>query len=164
MTRDAASHTPVAIITDDKENSPRLYHATLYKTLKDMVDYRIKPAMEAKFTPLQSMFTQQMEDTINQRIITLANITAEAMNRTIHQIREDYSRIRSQVAVITRDVQSTMATKVTPTWSPPPKTTPLQLISDPEVVPAAAERHIPRQQAAGRPVPQPLHAPLTLPA
>lgn len=112
----------------------------LFKTLKDLLDDRIKPAMETKFTTLQSMFTQLIEDTMNRRIMTLYNITAEAMNRTINQIREDNVWLKTQVADLIGEVRSTMAVKVIQIWSPPVTVTPLPLISDPEVAEAADDR------------------------
>lgn len=98
---------------------PSLDHATLFKTLKDLLDERIKLAIEVQFAALQTMFTQTMEDTINLKMATLSNITAETINRTIDQIREDNTRLSGQVADLTTEVRSTLAAKTTPTWTPP---------------------------------------------
>lgn len=60
--------------------------------------------MEAQFAALQSIFTQTMENTINRKMTTLANITAKAMNRTINQIKEDNAWLQSQAADVIRQV------------------------------------------------------------
>lgn len=88
-----ANPTAEAIIIDDVEEYPSLDHATLFKNLKDMLENGIKPAMEAQFTALQKMFAYVIEETISRKMTTLSNITAEAMNRTIDQIREDNTRL-----------------------------------------------------------------------
>lgn len=69
-----SSPTPEATAIDDTENSFSLYHATLFKTLKDLLEEEIKPVMEAQFTPLQNMLTQRMKNLIDQRMLVLVNI------------------------------------------------------------------------------------------
>lgn len=98
MTRDAASSTLEDIVNDDMKNSPRLDDATLFKTMKELLDDGIIMAMEAQFDGLQNIYTQKMENTMNQKVKTLANVTVENMNGTIDQIREDNAKLRTQVA------------------------------------------------------------------
>lgn len=107
------SRTPENIIIDNKETPPSLYHATLFMTLKDLQEDRIKPAMQALFTTLQNIFTQQIENQINKKIKTLANVMTENMNRTIGHIRENNARLRTQVVDLSREVRSTEAVKTT---------------------------------------------------
>lgn len=90
------------------------------------------------------MFAQVMEETMSRKIATLSNIAAEPMNHTINQIREDITRLRTQVTDLTRDVQSTAAVKTNFTWTLPATANQLPLISDPAVAVAAADRQTPR--------------------
>lgn len=136
------------IIIDDMETPPlppNLDNATLFKTLKNLLDDGIKPAMGAQFTGLQNMFTQTIEDTRNRKITTVCKITEEEINRTIYQIREDNSRLQSQVAGLTREVQSMVAAKTTHTWISPTMTNPLPIISDSYVALAAVNKRISKQ-------------------
>lgn len=59
------SSTSENIIIDQTENSLRLDHAALFKTLNDLLDDRIKSAMEVQFTAMQNRFTEKMENTMN---------------------------------------------------------------------------------------------------
>lgn len=80
------SPTHEKIIINDKETPPSLDNVTLLKTLKDLLDDEIKLAIETQFTALQNLFTQQMENTMNQKRKTLANVINFFLNRTIDLI------------------------------------------------------------------------------
>lgn len=56
------SPTPEAITIDDLENTPSLNYATIFKTLKHLLDDGIKQATETQFVALQNMFTQRMKE------------------------------------------------------------------------------------------------------
>lgn len=73
MTREA-SHTTEAITIDDMENSSSLNYASLFKTLKDILDNEIIPVLEAQFTVIQNMFIQEMESLMSKRILIMFNI------------------------------------------------------------------------------------------
>lgn len=55
-----SSPTLKAITIDNIKNLTSLDYANLFKTLKGLLDDRIKPAMIAQFSTLQNMFTQSM--------------------------------------------------------------------------------------------------------
>lgn len=73
MTR-ITSTTPEAIAIDDVEKSLGLDHASLFKTLKDLQDDEIKPAIKLQFTVLYSLLTQKIENIIDQRMQIVSNI------------------------------------------------------------------------------------------
>lgn len=156
MTR-SISLTPQAIIIDSTETAPSLDYTNLFKILNDMLEDRIKLAMEVQFTPLQNMFAQVMEATIRRKMITLSNIIAEVMNRTMDKKREHNVRLRTQVADSIREVRSTVVAKTTPTWNPPTTATYIRLISDLVVEAAAEDRLSHRQHAAGKITLHPQH-------
>lgn len=108
LTRNAANPTPEDVATNSMENFPKPDHATQFKTLKDLQDDGIQPAMKAQFTALQNKFNQQMENTMNQKMKTLANVMAENMKRTIDQRSEDNARLTNQIVDLTREVRRTV--------------------------------------------------------
>lgn len=110
------------------------------KTLKDLLDSGIKPAIEVLFTALQKMFTQRREEILDQRMQVLGNIQTEAMYLIVDQLTKNNTRLQMQVVDLTREVRSTVATKTTPTWIPTTTATTLLLISDLDVASAAANR------------------------
>lgn len=134
----------------------------MLKTLKDLLDDGIKLSMEAQFTALYNIFTQQIEDIMNWRRTIFFNITAEAMNGIIDHIREDNTRLRTQVTDLTREVQSVIIAKATPAWSSPITATSLPLISHLEGAALAVDRQTLRQLTVGRPTTQPLRTPVVL--
>lgn len=70
------SLTTEAITIDDMTTLPSLNHATMIKTLKNLLYNGIKLAIEAQLTALQNMFNQSMEGKQDQRMEDLANIQA----------------------------------------------------------------------------------------
>lgn len=76
----------MVITTDDTENVPSLDYATLFKILKNLLDDGIQPAMKAHFAAMLKMFTQRMEDILDQTMQVLANIQRELMHLIIDQI------------------------------------------------------------------------------
>lgn len=140
-------------------NPPCLDYATLFKTLKDLVDNEIKPAIEGQFTALQNMFIQRMKNIIHQRMQVLSYTQAEMMHQVVDQIIQDQARLRRQVTDLSREVQSTLVAKAAPTSTPSTTVTPLPLISYPEVVVGAADRQSLKQQTAGKLTPLPMNAP-----
>lgn len=50
--------------------------------------------MEVQFIALQNTVTQRLCNTIKRKMVTLANVMVEIMNRSIDQIREDNTRSR----------------------------------------------------------------------
>lgn len=118
--------TPKTIIIEDTETpSLNLEDVTLFKTLKDLLDDGIKPVLEAKFTTIRNMFTQEMKSIISKRLLISSNIQEEARNRNIDQIREDNAWLWTEVVDITREVRSTVAAKSSPPRSPPQRLQPL---------------------------------------
>lgn len=118
MIRDIVSPTPEAITIDDRENHPRLDHITRFKTLKFLLKDGIKQAMIAQFTALQNMFTQHIDDRMNRKMKTLAGVVVENISRTMDQIREDNTRLRTQITDFTREARSMVAAKATTTCTP----------------------------------------------
>lgn len=74
------------------------------------------------------MFTETMEDTINRKMATVSNITAEAMKKSINQIKEDNAQLEIHVTYLTKEVGNKVALNVIPAWSPSAMATYLQLI------------------------------------
>lgn len=128
------------------KNKSTLDHATLFTSLKDLLDDRIQLTIEAQFIALQNMFTQGLEGILNQRMHVLANIQAESMHRVVDQLIQHNVRLQSQVANLTRKVRSTVAARVIAIWIPLTIRTLPTLLLDPRVTGAAVEQQTPRQQ------------------
>lgn len=64
---------------------------------------------------MQKIFTQVVKEKRRCKMTTMSNITAEAMNQTIYQRREDNTRLRTQLADLIRELRSMIAVKTTPT-------------------------------------------------
>lgn len=87
-----------------QKTTPCLHHVTLFKTLKDLPGVVTKPAMEGQFTALQFLFTQRMDEILDQRIQVLANIQVKLMHRVVDQLIQDKARLQSQLTDLTREV------------------------------------------------------------
>lgn len=127
--------------------------------LLEMLNNGIKSFVTNQLMTLDNAKTRTMKTIRTSKIISLCSIQADQTNKIVDQVREENTQLQNQVADLIREVCSMAAAKATTTCTPPPATvTPLLLISDPEVAPAAASRQTSRKQAAGRPIPQPLCA------
>lgn len=153
MTRDT-SPTPEAIKIDDKDNSLSLDHATMFKTLKNLLNDRIKPAMEARFTALKNMFTKRIEGILDQMMEVVANTQAQSMHQILDQLKQDNDCLQRQVANLTKEVRNMVAAKTTSILTSPTMEIPFLLISGLEVEATAVERNNLRQHAAGKSTPE----------
>lgn len=62
------SPTPEAITINDVGKSLTVDYAILFKTLKDLLNNKIEPAVDIQFTALQNIVTQRMEPIMDQRM------------------------------------------------------------------------------------------------
>lgn len=73
MTKDT-NPFPEAITIDNTENSSSMDYAMLFKTPKELLDDEVKLAMKAQFAALQNMFTQRLDEILDQIMQVLLNI------------------------------------------------------------------------------------------
>lgn len=142
------SLTPKTVIIDDTKISTTLDHATLFKTLKHLLHDAIKVVLEAQFTTIRNMFTQEIESLISKKLLIMSNIQAKAMNWTIDKIWEDKGVLRIHVADLLREERSMAAAKSTLTLTPTTTVTPLPVVLDLEVAVVAANRQSLNQYTA----------------
>lgn len=84
--------------------------------MKDLLQDKIKPAMEALFASMQNMFTLWMEEILDQKMQVLANIQAELIYQVVNQLIQDNTQLQRQVRDFTIEIPSMVAAKTTPTW------------------------------------------------
>lgn len=93
VTRSISPIQGTIIIDDIESPPPKLDHATLFKTLKNLLGDGINLAMGVQYAALQKMFTWKMQSIIDRRMQVLSKIQPETMQRVIDQMKQDNARL-----------------------------------------------------------------------